>query len=80
MLQLSSGLAWRHNKMTRVLVSQNRQSIFEFALPDLTMGCQVATCRAMFHEIVLVKKALGSCVVTRRKVDLSKKEGIVGIV
>ena len=46
----------------------------------MAIGSQVATCSIVLKEVVLRQEALGACVVSRGKMDLSKEEGIVSIV
>ena len=66
--------------MAWVLVSQNRQRVFELSLSNLTVGSQVSTCWSMVDEIVLVYEAKGTGVIPRREVDLGEEKGIVRIV
>lgn len=61
-------------------VSKNVQRVIKFGLLDMAVGSQVATCSIVLEEVMLCQEALGACVVSGGKMDLSKEEGIISIV
>lgn len=66
--------------MSWVLVSEYIECFFEFRLLYLAMSGQVLRCRTMINKIVLGQKALRASIVSGGEMDLSKEEGIIGVI